>query len=103
MVSARDGLNSDEAAEQPQWHPQRGWAVPTPATTPRAYVSGDAALNVPKLADDTDRDDWHEWGTWWSGTPAELDGTALEIELWARTGKPPAHRARPNCATPAPR
>ena len=70
-----------------QWHPKRGWAVPTPATTRRAYVSGDAALNLRKLAEDADRRDWHEWGTWWSPTPTEPDGTALKIERWGPDGE----------------
>ena len=61
--------------------------MPTPATTPHAYVSGDAALNVPKLAEDADRGDWHEWGTWWSPTPTEPDGTALKIERWGPDGE----------------
>ena len=79
-------LNGKDGTRQPQWHPQRGWAVPVPATTPRAYVGGDAALNLPKLPHDADGGDWHAWGTWWSHVPENADGTGLEPELWGPDG-----------------
>ena len=90
-MDERHGSDSSEEMGKPKWRPQRGWAVPIPATTPRAYVGGDAALNmpinVPKLAEDADRGDWHEWGTWWSPTPTEPDETALKIERWGPDGE----------------
>ena len=79
-------MNDKDGTRQPQWHPRRGWAVPVPATTPRAYVGGDAALNLPKLPHDADGGDWHAWGTWWSHVPENADGTALEPELWGPDG-----------------
>ena len=87
IVDERHGSDSNEESGEPKSRPQSGWAVPIPATTPRAYVGGDAALNVPKLAEDPDSGDWHEWGTWWSHTPAKADGTTLGVRLWGPDGE----------------
>lgn len=61
--------------------------VVIPQTSPRAYIGGSGALNVPTLPGDRDRGDWHGGWAWWDTIPRQAGEPAHRIALWGPDGE----------------
>ncbi|MCY4600811.1 MAG: hypothetical protein OXF27_12940 [Acidobacteria bacterium] len=113
----RDPNNGSEAHQEPHlgtlsdpwpdrpWREGYGWPVWIPPTSPRAYLSGSFALNLPTLPGKPRLGDWHDDGAWWSQVYVDGRGRPVDVPLWgpdgattATPGTPRLHDARPALA-----
>ena len=98
------GMLTDPWPDRP-WRKGYGWPVWIPATSPRAYVSGSFALNLPTLPGEPRLGDWHDDGAWWSLLYVDGQGRPIDVPLrgpdgdtTATPGTPQLHDARPALA-----
>lgn len=83
------------SAEGARWHPVRGWPVAIGHTSPRAYLSGSEALNLPTDLNDRDRGDWNENSSWWTQSYVAPHGRPHTAELWGPDTRRPAAPGTP--------
>ena len=93
------------AALTDPWREGYGWPVWIPATSPRAYLSGSFAPNLPTVPAAPRLGDWHHGEAWWSPFYVDGRGRPVDVPLWGRDGAtvatpgtPQLHDARPALA-----
>ena len=98
------GMLSDPWLDRP-WRERYGWPVWIAPTSPRAYISGSFALNLPTVPGMPRLGDWHDDGAWWSldyldgrGHPVHVPLRGPDGDATGTPGMPQLHDARPALA-----
>ena len=103
-TAPRLGALDDPWPDRP-WREGYGWPLWIPPTSPRAYISGLFAMNLPTVPGEAHLGDWHDDGAWWSRLYLDGYDAPVRALLWgpdgdtiATPGQPAVHDARPALA-----